>query len=85
MIELTGCIGLIKIQSFFNLGWIYKSKVGVGSIPGHFVFCRLGWADPKLCWVSPPSVDQPACYRCVCEMRNPTTADWGTESQNILR
>ena len=59
------------------------SKVGVGSILGHFAFCRLGCAYAKLCWVSLHST-QPTFFRCLCEMRNPTTADFGTESQKFF-
>jgi len=63
--------------------WNYISEVGVGSILGHFAFCRLGWADSRFCWVSLHST-QPTFCRCYCEMRNPTTADFGTEPHKFL-
>ena len=63
--------------------WNYISKVGVGSILGHIAFCRLGWAHSRLCWVSLHST-QPTFFRCYCEMRNPTTADFGTSPQKFL-
>jgi len=52
-----------------------------------FVFCRLGWAFSKPCWVSPPRfdwarrrpADQPTFCRCYCKTRNPTSADCQTE------
>ena len=53
------------------------------SILGHFTFRRLGWAYAKLCWVSLHST-QPTFCRCYSEMRNPTTADFQTESQKFL-
>ena len=58
-------------------------KVGVGSTLGQFAFCRLGWAYSKLCWVSLHST-QPTFCRCYCELRNPTTADFGTDPQKFL-
>ena len=36
-----------------------------------------------LCWVSLHST-QPTFCRCYCELRNPTTADFGTEPQKFL-
>jgi len=58
-------------------------KVWVGSILGHLAFWRLGWAYSRLCWVSLNST-QPTFCRCYCEMRNPTTVDFGTEPQKFL-
>ena len=67
----------------WKLLWNYISKVGVGSILGYFAFCRLGWAHSRLCWVSLHST-QPTFCRCYCEMRNPTTANFGTVTQKFL-
>ncbi|MEX1349560.1 MAG: hypothetical protein AB1Z31_17725, partial [Desulfobacterales bacterium] len=40
-------------------------------------------AYSRLCWVSLHST-QPTFCRCYCEMRNPTTLDFGTESQKFI-
>jgi len=45
--------------------------------------CRLGWANYGLCWVSLHST-QPTFFRRHHKMRNPTTANFGTESQQFL-
>jgi len=50
---------------------------------GPFTFCRLGWVYCRLCWVSLHST-QPTCCRCYCQMRNPTTADFGPVRQKFL-
>jgi len=45
--------------------------------------CRLGWANSGFCWVSLHST-QPTFFRRHHEMRNPTTADFGTDLQQFL-
>jgi len=45
--------------------------------------CRLGWANSGLCWVSLHST-QPTFFRSRHEMRNPTTADFETGSQQFI-
>ena len=59
---------------FKNWSWLH---------PGTLCFCRLGWTYSSLCWVSLHST-QPTFCRCNCEMRNPTTADFRTESPKFL-
>jgi len=44
---------------------------------------RLGCADAKLCWVSLHSTAT-YLFHCYDEMRNPTTADFETETQKLL-
>ena len=75
---VSGKIGIIAYARmrfhFKNWSWFY---------PGHFTFCRLGWAHSRLCWVSLHST-QPTFCRCFCQMRNPTTANFGTVPQKFL-
>ena len=66
-----------------NISINSAGKIEVGSILGHFAFCRLGFACSSLCHVSPPQADQPTFCRYYCEMRNPTTGDFGTEPQKF--
>ena len=61
----------------------FISKVGADSILGHVRFCRLGWDYSRFCWVSLHST-QPTCCRWYYQIRNPTMADFKTESQKFL-
>jgi len=82
---------ILKLGVRFRVSvrWVVKSqceifqKFGIGSILDHFAFCRLGWAYSRLCWVSLYST-QPIFCRCYCQMRNPTTANFGTKPQKRL-
>ena len=66
--------GCARMKQFKIWRWFY---------PGPLCLCRLGCAYAKLCWVSLHST-QPTFCRYYCEMRNPTTADFGTEPQKFL-
>jgi len=63
-----------RIKHFKSWSW---------SHPGPLCLCRLDWAYSRLCWVSLHS-NQPTFCRCYCQMRNPTTSDFGTEPQKFL-